>query len=126
MFSNCSNLEILNISNFNSSSEDNISDIFFACFNLKTLDMSHIIINNNTYINDIFKDLINLENLILDNAFFGIEDISYLFYNLSKLRSLNLLNFTTDSLTNMEYMFANCNNLLDIDLFLFYSLIVMN
>ena len=34
-----------------------------------------------------------------------------MFYNCSKLTSLNLSNFITSNVTNMSYMFCNCSSL---------------
>ena len=42
--------------------------------------------------------------------------MSYLFYNCSSLKELNLNNFNTNNLTDMSYMFYNCSSLNELNL----------
>ncbi len=46
----------------------------------------------------------------------GITNISYMFYNCNKLTSLDLSSFDTSSVTNMSGMFFNCDKLINLDL----------
>lgn len=45
----------------------------------------------------------------------GMTDASYMFYNCSKLVSVNLSDFDTSALTNMQSMFAGCSSLTGLD-----------
>ena len=39
-----------------------------------------------------------------------------MFYRCSSLKELNLSNFNTNNVTNMEYMFSECSSLKDLNL----------
>ena len=41
----------------------------------------------------------------------SFTNTSYMFYNCSKLTTLNVSNFDTSKVTNMQYMFGDCSNL---------------
>ena len=43
--------------------------------------------------------------------------MSYMFYNCSSIKELNLSNFNTNNVTNMEGMFYNCLSLQELNLF---------
>ena len=55
MFHECSALEELNISNFNTNNVTDMSYIFSGCSSLKELNISNLNINNLTYINGMFS-----------------------------------------------------------------------
>ena len=44
------------------------------------------------------------------------EDSSYMFYYLTKLKSLDLWNFDTSIVTDMSYMFSNCSKLTELNI----------
>ena len=57
-----------------------------------------------------YKDLttiINIDNLNTNN----VTDMCYMFYDCQKLSSLDLSKFNTNNVTNMSYMFNGCSNL---------------
>ena len=45
-----------------------------------------------------------------------VTNMEYMFYNCSSLKELNLSNFNTSQVTNMEYMFSNCSSLKNLDI----------
>ena len=45
-----------------------------------------------------------------------VQDMSYMFYGCSKLKSLNLKNFQTLEVSDMRYMFCGCSSLASLDL----------
>ena len=45
-----------------------------------------------------------------------LTNMSYMFYNCSSLKELNLSSFNTNQVTNMSYMFDNCSSLKQLDL----------
>ena len=51
--------------------------------------------------------------LIFNN---DLTNMSYMFYNCSSLKELNLLSFNTNQVTNMSYMFYNCSSLKELNL----------
>ena len=52
--------------------------------------------------------------------------MNYMFYNCTSLLSLNLNNFNTSSVINMEGMFSNCYSLISLNLFYFNTTSVIN
>ena len=86
MFSGCSALSSLDLSNFNTAIVTNMSYMFFNCANLSSLDLS----NFNTAI---------------------VSDMSLMFGSCSTLSSLDLSNFYTKEVRDMSYMFSRCSAL---------------
>ena len=84
MFCECSSLEKLDISNFNTNNVKNMYGMFLGCSSLKELDVSNFNINNETY---------------LLNMFAGCKS----------LKELNLSNFKTNEVDNMCGMFYKCS-----------------
>ena len=55
MFSKCSSLKKLNLSNFNTNKVINMSYMFFRCSTLEELNIDNFTINKKTNINSIFS-----------------------------------------------------------------------
>ena len=95
MFYNCSNLESLNVSSFNTANVTNMEHMFHGCSSLTSLDLSSF----------------NTSKVIYDeNTYnFGIESM---FADCSKLATIFVSEaWTTANLTQGEYVFYNCTNL---------------
>lgn len=60
MFRNCTILENLNLSNFNTSKVTNMNSMFLGCNNLTTLDLSSFDTSNVTKMDYMFMDNSNL------------------------------------------------------------------
>ena len=86
MFSNCSALTSLNLSNFDTSKVTYMSSMFSNCSALTSLNLSNF-----------------------DTK--AVTSMSYMFENCSALTSLNLSNFDTSKVTSMSSMFSNCSAL---------------
>ena len=97
MFSGCSALTSLDVSNFNTANVTDMGSMFFGCSGLTSLDLSG------------FKT---------DN----VTNMGWMFYDCSRLRTLNISGFKTDNVTNMSYMFCNCSRLTGLDLSNFNTL----
>ena len=88
-------------------------------FTLYDRDIKHIVINESfetftpTKLNSFFAYLTRLETITgleyLNTA--NVTDMSFMFFNCQKLTSLDLSNFNTEKVTNMESMFRICPNL---------------
>ena len=82
-------------------------------------DIKHIVINESfetftpTKLNSFFALLTRLETITgleyLNTA--NVTDMSFMFFNCQKLTSLDLSNFNTEKVTNMEAMFSVCPKL---------------
>ena len=86
MFNNCNSLNSLDVSNWDTSSVENMGYMFRGCKNLTALDVSKWDTSNVTSMRCIFAGCNNLF-------------------------SLNLDNFKLDNVTDAYYMFENCYNL---------------
>ena len=65
----------------------------------------------------VFSSLTNVKTIDLSNLdTSSVTSMYYMFYNCSSLMTLNLSNFDTSNLTNMGYMFYNCSSLMTLDL----------
>lgn len=90
MFCNCSTLETLDVSSFNTENVTTMVGMFNSCSSLRSLDLSGF----------------NTAN---------VTDMSSMFKNCSSLRSLDLSSFNTRKVTQMQCMFEGCTNLESID-----------
>ncbi len=86
MFSGCSGLTKIDVSNFNTGNVVNMYGLFSGCSNLTELDLS----NFNTY---------------------NTTNMCGLFYNCNKLASIDLSSFDTSNVSDMSLIFEECINL---------------
>ena len=112
MFCECSNLENLVLSNFNTTNVTNMGSMFSGCISLTKLE---IVKNFNTEkvtnMGYMFYECIKLENLNLNN--FNTEKVTNMmcmFCMCSKLKNLDISNFNTEKVTNMKSMFYHCSS----------------
>ena len=140
MFLNCSSLEYLDLSNFNTSNVTNMEDIFNGCYKLKKINGINKF--NIVFMNKMFNECTSLEYLDLSNFYtsnvINMEDMFNGCYKLKEINGLNkfitgrvlymnkmfqdcnaliyldLSNFNTSNVINMEYMFNRCKNLKEI------------
>ena len=82
MFSGCSALTTLNLSNFDTQSVTNMTGMFSDCRALTTLDVSNF----------------NTQN---------VTDMRFMFFNCSAITTLDIAKFDTKNVTNMSLMFCS-------------------
>ena len=117
MFSYCSKLTSLDLSNFDTSSVTNMGWMFKSCSMLTSLDVSGWNTSKVTDMSYMFTDCSKLTSLDLsDFDTSSVTDMTYMFSYCSKLTSLDLSNFDTSSVTNMGWMFDGCSKLTSLDL----------
>ena len=86
MFSGCSNLTTLDISNFNTKKVTTMLSMFTCCYSLTTLKFSNFDTKN-------------------------VKNMSGMFSSCSNLTTLDVSNFNTKKVTTMSGMFSGCSNL---------------
>ena len=92
MFQDCSSLEELDLSYFNTQSVRDMGRMFLGCSSLTSLDLSHFTTSN-------------------------VTDISLMFHRCEALTSIKFgENFTTSIVTDMTNMFDYCCSLTSLDL----------
>lgn len=94
MFQMCVNLTSINLSSFNTEKVTDMSLMFGGC--AWDIDIRMKV-----------KEIIGLENLQTPN----LITMNQMFYECSFIKELNLLNFDTRKVTNMELLFYGCLNL---------------
>ena len=112
MFTECANLNNLDISDLNTSNVKDMKAMFSGCTRLYSLTLGNIDTSNVVDMGYMFKDCGSLT--VLDISGIRTDNLissSYMFQGCASLQSLNLDNFNTDRLINMGSMFQNCNAL---------------
>ena len=116
MFTNCTNLISLDVSNFNTSKATRMDWMFNGCSNLISLDVSNFNTSNVDNMQSMFNGCKNLAQLDVSNFNTSkVTTMARMFYNCNKLISLDVSNFDTSSVTNMGNMFYGCANLTSLD-----------
>ena len=117
MFRDCSKLTSLDLSNFNASSAKDMGDMFYGCSNLLSLDLSNFDSSSVTNMGHMFYGCNKLTSLNLRNIKTSfVEYMDNMFNGCSNLISLDLSNFDASSVKNMNGMFKDCNNLISLNL----------
>ena len=117
MFSNCSSLTSINLSNFDTLAVNDMGYMFSNCSSLTSIDLSNFNTSAVTNMKNMFSNCSSLTSINLsnfDNS--AVKDMGYMFEYCSSLTSIDLSNFNTSAVTNMSGMFLNCSSLTSIDL----------
>ena len=112
MFSGCSSLTFLDVSGFDTQYVHNMSNMFEGCSSLTSLDVSNFNTANVTNMYQMFKGCSSLTSL--DVSSFNTSNVTnmyQMFYGCSGLTSLDVSNFDTSNVTNMGGMFNGCSAL---------------
>ena len=125
LFHNNYNLEILDLSDVKLGNNKKINFMFYNCSKLEILNLTNFQFNDMIN-NDIFRGLDGLKFLILNKAVINKTDLSFLFYGLNNLISLDLSEIKTNFIENISYMFYNCSKLKNLDLSYFNTSNVRN
>ena len=117
IFSGCSSLTSLDLSNFKTSSVKNMKEMFYNCHSLTSLDLFNFDTHSVTNMVSMFNNCIDLKYLkIFKFDTSSVEKMDLMFYNCKSILSLNLTNFDTKKVDSMSRMFENCNSLIILDL----------
>ena len=115
MFLDCANLTRLNASNWKTDKVIYMSNMFDGCANLTQLDVSNWDTSNVTKTDAMFRNCNNLTQLDVSKWNIGnVNDIQTMFYGCRSLTQLDVSNFDTSNVTNMNYLFCYCQNLTSI------------
>ena len=112
MFQNCYSLEYLKIPLISAESAYNLRGFFENCTSLKSIDLNSFTSISAVNIDNLFKNCYSLTSLDLSKFSTGkILSMSGIFENCGKLKSLDLSNFETTKANDMNRMFNNCSEL---------------
>ena len=137
MFLNCTNLQTLDLSSFDTSNVTSMYGMFcmwdtninyFPTNNLLNITFGpNFNTSNVTDMQSMFAGLSELKELDVSN--FNTSNVTtmyHMFYGCQSLETLDVNNFDTSKVTNMENMFAQCKNLSELDVSNFDTSKVIN
>lgn len=120
LFWGCSSLQSLDGLNLSGANKlTNIGCMFCECRSLKKLDLSAIVPTYVTNMASLFEGCKQMEELNIDfrGSTFELTSTREMFKDCLKLSKLTGLDkIYTDNVKNMDYMFANCRSLTEIDI----------
>ena len=105
MFSGCSSLTSIDLSNFNTSKVTRMGNMFLDCSNLTNLNLCSFNTSNVIYMYAMFYGCSSLTSLDLSNFNTSkVTDISSMFYGCSKLQTI--INIMNANVTSYDWMFG--------------------
>jgi surface protein len=117
LFQNCPSINEIDLSNFNSSTVDDMQNMFNGCINLTSIKFFNFDTNKVTNMQQMF---INCEKLIsLDLSNFNlsnVNDMQNMFNGCKNLTFVTFSNIKADKVITMQQMFINCEKLTSLDL----------
>jgi surface protein len=112
MFYNCSSIENIYPSNFNTENVTDMECMFYGCSLLKILIISNFKTGNVKNMGHMFYGCSSLEELDLSNLdTHNVIRMTCMFEGCKSLRYLNLKNFNTEKVIDMVWMFHDCSSL---------------
>ena len=112
LFSECSSLISIDLSNFNTNNVTNMSSMFYRCSSLKNIVLSNFKTQNVTDMCSMFDGCSSLKNIDLFNFNTqNVTDMCSMFDGCSSLFSLDLSNFNTQKVKKMCKMLNGCSSL---------------
>ena len=117
IFADCSALESIDVSKWNTSNVGSMIYMFKGCSKLTSLDLTGLDTEKVTGMSYMFQGCSKLENLNLTNFDTTKATLmSYMFQGCSNLTNLSLTSFNTSNVTTMVAMFEGCSALTNLAL----------
>ena len=117
MFYDCSNINSIDLSSFDTEKVNNMSYMFKGCRNLENIDLTSFNTNNVENMSYMFSYCNKLNEIDLSSFNTKkVKNMSCMFNNCANLENINLSSFNTENVINMDYMFEYCTNIQNIDL----------
>ena len=118
MFSNCTSLETLDLSSFNTEKVTSMATMFEKSKNLRSIKLPKGFIGSSvTYLYAMFRGCESLTELDLSSSNAEkVTNMMEMFSDCNALSILNLSGFKTGALTDMHSLFNNCHSLKNLDL----------
>ena len=117
MFYNCRGLKKLNLSSFDTFNVYDMTQMFADCESLEKLDLSNFKTNNLKKVECMFQGCFSLTDLDISSFdTSNIKDMNGMFRMCHNLITLDLSNFNTSNVINMNQMFQDCNSLKTLDI----------
>ena len=113
-FSECINLkEVKGLNKFNTKKVTNMDAMFQLCKEIEFLDLSSFDTSNVTDMTNLFTECHKLKKIKGINNFKAnqVKKMKGMFNNLKEIECLDLSNFNTDNVIDMNFMFNRCSKL---------------
>ncbi len=117
MFKGCRLLTSINLSLFDTRLAEDMSGMFDYCESITSLNLASFITPNLKDMHSMFKDCTSLQQISWTNTFntSSVTNMEYLFYNCNSLIYVVLNFFNTTKVKSFGAMFTNCQSLSSID-----------
>ena len=120
MFSGCTSITEINLSNFDTSQVTSMDNMFEGCTSLTSIDLTNFKTSSVKRMTFMFSSCSSLTSLNLSHFdTSSVTTMDSMFSHCSSLSSINLSNFDVSSLVSMDSIFFNCVNLEYINLYNF-------
>lgn len=118
MFSSSSALQDLDLSSFNTEKCINMEGMFLKCTGLRTANLSNFNPKNVSYFRNMFGNCTNLVTLNLGDNFIteSATEMDNMFNECNKLEAVNTAKFNAHNVADLTAMFYNCHALKTLDL----------
>ena len=112
MFNDCSSLQSIDLSSFNTTNVEDMTQMFFYCSSLKSIDLSSFNTTNVKYMYGMFCGCSSLQSINLSSFnTTNVKDMRLMFSGCSSLQSIDLSSFNTTDVEDMYEMFDGCSSL---------------
>jgi surface protein len=109
MFCGCKNLKYIDLSSLNTKNLKNIGGMFGGCASLTKINLKTLNSKKLTDISGLFGGCFNLQKIDLTPLYTkNVTNMAGMFISCCNLESINVSSFETGNVTNMNNMFANC------------------
>lgn len=115
MFNSCSQLQKIDVSDWDTSKMNDVRGMFRACSQLKSLDVSKWDTSSVTSFNSMFHTCHQLQSLDTSNwDTSNSTGMQYMFYNAYQLQKIDTSNWDVSKMIDMNNPFSGCDNLYSI------------
>ena len=117
LLSDCTKLETIDMTGFDTSGVTNMGNMFTRCKNVKSLDVSNWDTSNVTNMYWMFEDLESLTELNIKNFDTSkVTTMNGMFFSCYLLENIDVSNFNTSNVESMNAMFSGCAKLQELDI----------
>jgi len=123
MFANCETIKEIEFVKFYTKDVTSMRHMFYLCSHLRHLDLSNFDTSNVTTMFGLCKKCYSLESFKISEKFITskVDDMQYLFEDCNNLVEVDLHYLDTSNIDNFSYMFNQCKKLQKVDISTFNS-----
>lgn len=113
MFYNCSSITEINLGELDFELSDTFESMFYDCFNLERLDVSHLNTKNSRSFKNMFYQCLKLKEINVSKfkTFYCRDIVINMFYKCKSLLAIDMLKWDMHNINNIDYLFFNYSKL---------------